>query len=62
MLEISLNILTLQCALWNQSSFFNELNINSEMLAELGVIKFCLPLNQVSNNYARAMLTFYPSL
>lgn len=50
MLEISLNILTLQCALWNQSSFFNELNINSEMLAELGVIKFCLPLNQVSNN------------
>lgn len=49
-LEISLNILTLQCALWNQSSFFNELNINSEILTELGIIKFCLPLNQVPNN------------
>lgn len=50
MLEISQNILTLQRALWNQSSFFNELNINSEMLPELGTIKFCLHFNQVSNN------------
>lgn len=44
MLEMSLSILTLQCALRNQSLSFNDLTINSEMLIELGIIKILFTL------------------